>query len=97
VQHDPALVVGGPSTVQAAVPDLRVERGCRPLVGRAFRLNVVMRVEQEGRSACRSGNLSVDGGVIDAVGELDEPDAPYPAAWRIAAVASAEARTGAGS
>jgi len=42
VQHDPALVVGGPSTVQTAVPDLRVERGCRPLVGRAFQCQLVV-------------------------------------------------------
>ena len=95
VDHDPRLVVGGAAPVQAAVADLGFERRRVPLLERAFRLDVVVGVQQDGRRALRPVDLA-EHRRVPAV-ELQEPGVRHPAAMKMSRVASADARTFAGS
>ena len=56
VDRDTRLVVGGPASIEAAVADLRFERGRVPLLQRAFRLHVVVGVQQD----CRRSHRTVE-------------------------------------
>ena len=75
VDRDPRLVVGGASPVQAAVANLGIERRRVPLLERAFRLDVVVGVQEHGRRALRPVDLAEDRRV-PAI-ELQEPGVRY--------------------
>ena len=61
VGDDPGLVVGRASTVQAAAAFDRLEGRRLPLLGRAGRLHVVVRVEQHARGPGRRRGLGEHG------------------------------------
>ncbi len=72
VHDDVALAVGGAAPVPAAVALGQLEGGAQPLVLGQRRLDVVVRVEQDGRGAGRAGQLGVDG--LGAVGGVEQSD-----------------------
>jgi hypothetical protein len=61
VDHDPALVVRGAPAVHPAVLHDGLEGGRVPFIERAFRLDVMVRVEEDGGRALRSGELAEHG------------------------------------
>ena len=96
VDHDPRLVVGGASPVQAAVADLGLERRRVPLLERAFRLDVVVGVQRarSARPRARRSGRRPPGARRRAPGAGRSSP---PAAMKMSRVASADARTFAGS
>ena len=76
VDHDPRLVVGGASPVQAAVANLGFERRRVPLLERAFRLDVVVGVQEHGRRALGPVDLAEDRRMPPV--ELQEPGVRHP-------------------
>ena len=95
VDRDPALVVGGPASVHPTVADLRQERRRLPELRVGDRLDVVMCVEEDRRRSGGARRLPEHRGM--AAVELEQPDVVQPGGGRMSAVASALARTLAGS
>ncbi len=96
VDHDAALVVRGAASVHPPVLHDRLEGRRVPLVERPLRLDVVVRVEQDRGCALGSGDLAEDRGM--AAVQLQEAGVRRRRLpRRMSRVASAEARTLAGS
>ena len=62
VHRDAGLVVGGAAAVEPAVPFGRLERVAIPVRGLARRLDVVVRVQQDGGGTRRAGPAAEHGG-----------------------------------
>jgi hypothetical protein len=77
MQHDAGLVVARAAAEQPAIAFRRLERIREPVGPLPRRLHVVVRVEQDGRSAVRTGDLAEHRRV--GAGDLQEPNASDPA------------------
>ena len=65
-----ALVVGGAASVDATVRDARLERRADPQLERVDRLDVVVRVDDDGRCARRMEPVRVHDRVAGRLGDL---------------------------
>ena len=75
---DLSLVVAGPTRVELAVADRRLEGGRRPFVQRLRRLHVVVAVDEEGGAPVDMGALGPDHRMPGPLDQLDLA-APEPA------------------
>ena len=79
--EDAGLVVGSPAAVEASVALGRYEGGRRPLGVRSRWRDVVVRVEEDGRGAGRSGQVADDGGM--AIRRSEHPGVSADAAQQL--------------